>query len=121
MMFKSILKQIYLSAKYYIKNNMYFVSMAIKTITPFALIYLATKGEYSMYILILIQALIEVVCYLVKSISNYIGKGESVPVPKEKFTETHEDGEVSVSRSRMQEMILYLADVEEYLERKGLL
>lgn len=43
----------------------------------------------------------------------------SVPVPSKRFTEVDEDGMVSVEQCRLQEMIVYVADVEDYLERFG--
>ena len=62
-----------------------------------------------------------VVIYFLKSAANKIGKGITIPVPSKRFTEVDEDGEVSVQNSRVQELILYLADLEDWLERKGLL
>lgn len=61
------------------------------------------------------------VIYFLRSVANKIGKGITVPVPSKRFTEIDEDGEVSVRNSRVQELILYLADLEDWLERKGLL
>lgn len=120
-MIKSILKLIYSNIKFYIKNNMYFISVVIRIVSPFILIDIAAKGTYNIYVLFAAEAIIELICYLVRSISNYIGKGESIPVPLERFTEVHEDGEVRVNKSRINEMILYVSDVEDYLERKGIL
>ena len=37
------------------------------------------------------------------------------------FTEVDDYGEVSIPNNRIQELILYLADLEDWLERKGLL
>lgn len=44
---------------------------------------------------------------------------DDVPYPSKRFTEVDNDGMVSVESSRLQEMMLYVADVEDYLERKG--
>ena len=51
-------------------------------------------------------------------ISDKTGKGKEIPVPAERFTQEDEDGEVSIEQSRLQEMILYVNDVEDYLQRK---
>lgn len=45
--------------------------------------------------------------------------GQSVPAPSKRFTEVSEDGMVSVPSDRLQEMLLYVADVEDSLERSG--
>lgn len=56
-----------------------------------------------------------------KGYSDRIGKGDIAPVPLKRFTEKEEDGLVTVRQDRLQEMILYLADVEDWLERKGMM
>lgn len=53
--------------------------------------------------------------------ANKIGKGDDCPVPIKRLTEVDNDGMVSVKHDRLQEMILFVADVEDYLERKGYL
>lgn len=62
-----------------------------------------------------------VVIYLIRQFANKIGKGTTIPVPQRRFTSVDEDGEVSVNQNRLQELILYVADVEDWLERHGLL
>ena len=58
---------------------------------------------------------------LLRSYANKIGKGTTIPVPDKRFTEVDDYGEVSIPNNRIQELILYLADLEDWLERKGLL
>ena len=65
-------------------------------------------------VLILITAML-------RGYANKVGKGVDCPVPEERFTEELGDGEVVVSTERLQEMILYVDDVENYLERRGML
>lgn len=45
--------------------------------------------------------------------------GQSVPAPVKRFTEVSDDGMVSVDQNRLQELLLYVADVEDSLERSG--
>ena len=61
------------------------------------------------------------IVYFLKQLGNKYGKGTTVPIPDKRFTTTDEDGEVSVAYDRTQEMLLYMADLEDYLERKGLM
>ena len=68
-----------------------------------------------------IPAIVCVMAYFVKQYANKTGRGTTVPVPEKRFTDVSEDGEVSIEHDRVQELILYVADVEDYLERKGLL
>ena len=77
--------------------------------------YISAGGELFIPILILI------VVYIIRSFANKIGKGVTIPIPSKRFTEVDEDGEVSIRHDRLQELILYIADLEDWLERKGLL
>jgi len=43
------------------------------------------------------------------------------PRPSERFTTEGDDGEVTVPVERVEEMLLYLCELEDWLDRKGLL
>ena len=66
---------------------------------------------------------ISMVCIasILRRVSNHIGKGDTFPVPKEKFTSVDEDGDPSVEAHRIHELIMYVADVEEWLQKNGYL
>lgn len=61
---------------------------------------------------------IQFVCFMFKKYSDKKGKGSTIPVPKIRFTEEDEDGEISIRNERIQELILYMDDLENYFERK---
>ena len=77
--------------------------------------YIAIGGE------IVIPIAFLVLGFYAKSIANKLGKGMTIPLPDKRFTNVDDDGEVSIENKRIQELILYLADLEDWLERKGLL
>lgn len=57
---------------------------------------------------------------ILRALANTMGTGTQVPIARTRFT--HEDrktGEVQVDQARLQEMILYVADVEDWIERQG--
>ena len=62
-----------------------------------------------------------ILIFFIKSYANKIGKGTTIPIPNKRFTEEDDDGEVSIENRRIQELILYTADLEDWLERKWLL
>ena len=64
---------------------------------------------------------IVLITYFLHSAANKTGKGNMCPVPFKRFTKVSEDGEVSIEYGRLQELLLYVADVEYWLERKGIL
>ena len=69
---------------------------------------------------ILIPIAVFIVSYFLRSYANKIGKGYTIPIPERRFTEV-DGGEVSVENRRIQELLLYLADLEDWMERQGLM
>lgn len=54
-----------------------------------------------------------------KSLVVKAGYDDDTPVPSKRFTEVDDEGMVMVPNDRLQELLLYVSDVEDYLERKG--
>ena len=98
-----------------LKNNlMYFESQRIYKIY-------GPSSEFIISWELVLPILFALVIYYVKSIANKLGKGITVPAPTKRFTEIDEDGMVSVDMNRIQELLLYMADLEDWLEKKGML
>lgn len=111
----------------------YFIQINIKYVAPLLNIVL----PYIMYILgqqlVIVrhgvkfggELVIPIICIVVirylRGFANKIGKGDSMPTPNKRFTEVDDSGEVTVEYSRMQELLLYMADLEDYMQRKRLL
>ena len=109
-----------------IKSNLKNYAILLNTLLPYAMYFIGQnaalkKGKFAIGSELLIPSVVCMVIYLLKSYANKIGKGTTIPVPNKRFTEVDDDGEVSVRNSRIHELILYLADLEDWLERKGLL
>lgn len=81
----------------------------------------ADRGQVTVGSELFIPIVVCVIIYYLRSYANKIGKGTTIPVPEKRFTEVDDYGEVSIPNNRIQELILYLADLEDWLERKGLL
>lgn len=77
--------------------------------------YWACGGE------VVVVLAIPAVAWFVRALSRASGTSyDSVPVPRRRFTKVDRDeGQVDVSQARLQEMILYVADLEDWLERTG--
>ena len=67
-----------------------------------------------------IPVIIGMIIYILRNTANKIGKGTTLPIPKYRFTEVDDYGEASVEVERIQELILYTADLEDWIERKHL-
>ena len=106
-----------------IGRNLRNLALLLQVGLPYLMWYLGAylyeeRGEFAVGGELFIPLFIFLVIYFVGSFANHIGKGERIPVPEKRFTEV-DDGEVSVPVSRQDEMLFYLADLEDYLERKG--
>ena len=114
------------AVNYFITSNLRNFAWLLNFILPY-LMYLvgqnvcASRGYLAVGGELLIPIIFCVITYYLRSYANKIGKGTTIPVPDKRFTEVDDDGEVSIPSNRIQELILYLADLEDWLERKGLL
>ena len=117
---KSILKELVESIIYAVACNLKNISSVINLVLPFICFYL---GRYSLLNLLIVSIIILFglfLSYFTKQFANKIGKGETCPVPIKRFTEKADDGEVSIEVDRLQELTLYMADLEDWLESKGI-
>ena len=109
---------------YFIKNNLMNFAIILNLILPYVMYCLGQYVANGTIVIgpeILIPILFAIVIYYLKSSANKIGKGITIPVPDKRFTEVDDDGEVNIEQNRLQELILYIADLEDWLERKGLM
>lgn len=124
---KMIIKDFYEEVKYFVKSNLMFFGHVLNVMLVYGMYYIGMiscqqRGRIKVGIEIVIPILVMALSSFCKSFANKIGKGSIVPIPMKRFTEYDEEsGEVTVEKNRIQEMILYVADVEDWLERKGML
>lgn len=128
--FISFLKDMSREFWFVFDNLSKYIANLIIFITPYLMFWFgAMLSDYSfieackeLWFVLLLPVVMIIVSSFIKYYANMIGKGDVCPIPYERFTEYDEDsGMVSVRNDRVQEMILYVEDVEEYLERKGYL
>lgn len=105
---------------YFIKSNLMNFVTILNFILPFVMYFIGFYSE-SFGWEICIPLIAAIIIYYVKATANKLGKGITIPIPDKRFTEVDDDGEVSMEHGRVQELLLYVADLEDWLERKGLL
>ena len=67
-----------------------------------------------------LTVLAQSVCFITSKYLKYSEvEDNGFPVPTKRFTTESRDGEVTVENSRLQEMIIYVCDVEDWLESSG--
>lgn len=92
----------------------------LNILLPYAMYFIGQNASHQRYELLIPLGILFIV-YFLKQLGNKYGKGNTVPIPDKRFTSVDEEGEVSIAYDRTQELILYMADLEDYLERKGLM
>lgn len=108
-------------------NNLINIANALNCVLPFLMYYIGINlgtGKIkrdNLIILLFIPVIFGFFIWFFKRIADKTGKGKAFPIPSKRFTECDDYGEVSVEQDRIQELLLYVADVEDWLERRGLL
>lgn len=112
---------------YFFAVNMRYFASLISTAAPYVMYFIGQnvvleRGRFAVGGELFIPILIAVLVYYLRQIANRSGKGNSMPVPEKRFTEVDEStGEVTVLTSRTEEMLLYMADLEDWFERRRML
>ena len=122
-----ILKEAWYTIIDIICSNLRNVVIISKIGLPYLMWYIGAnlyeqRGKFAVGGEVFIPLIIFVFTYYIGQYANRIGKGERIPVPEKRFTEPgEEDGEYTVETKRVEEMILYMSNLEDWLQRKGLL
>lgn len=124
--FVEITYEAFCSFTYFVKNNLMAFANILNLIIPYAMYFIGQyvaldKNKIAVGYEVLIPIVSIILIYYIKSTANKLGKGTTIPVPNKRFTQVDKDGEVSIENGRIQEVILYLADLEDWMERKGML
>lgn len=111
---------------YFVKNNLTNFANILNLIIPYVMYFVGqyvvlSRDSITIGWEICTPIVFIVVIYYLRSAANKIGKGITIPIPDKRFTQVDDDGEVSIEHNRVQELLLYTADLEDWLERKGLL
>ena len=122
----SIIVDITMAVLIFIQDNLRNIAVLINVLLPFVMLFIGqevyqSRGKIAVGGEIFVPVLVGFIIYFIKSFANKIGKGTTIPTPQERFTEEDDEGEVTIPTSRIQELILYMNDLENWLERKGLL
>ena len=114
------------SFTYFIKNNLVTFANLLNLLAPYMMYFIgqyAALGRHDIGVggEIFTPLIFLVIIFYLKSTANKLGKGITIPLPDKRFTMVDDDGEVSIEHRRIQELLLYMADLEDWMERKGVL
>ena len=119
------LKDMACDAGYFIMRNLYNVYILLDIACPYLMLYLGAdlyeqRGKFILGGEVFIPLCIFFVSSLIHRVANKNNVGDSIPVPRKRFTEETQDG-YSIKQDDINEIIIYLGEVEDYLEKKKLL
>ena len=122
--FRSSISELYHQFKYFISINIKYLIKLIDISIPYIYAYISILLYRDRNdIIIGYEVLIPIIAYIILSVLNSflnkINKGYDIPLPRERFTTLNDNGNVSVDNSSINDIILYLYDLEEYLKSKG--
>lgn len=122
----AITYEMWCGIRYVVVSNVYNVAVIASAILPYAMYvlgqYLAVERGYIGFGgELAIPVVVGIVVHYMKEIGNRANKGKRVPVPAQRFTSVDEDGEVSIEQDRLNELILYMADLEDWFDKRGML
>ena len=127
---KKFFSELLFEVKYVVNSSVNYFGKFLIFVMPYVMFYVGLKVKGGTFVemfkgynwaLLLIPVLVSIVATYMKWYADVVGKGDNVPRPTKRFTEVSDDGVVSVEYDRMQEMLLYVADVEDYLKKRGIL
>lgn len=118
---KMIIVEMIMTMLFVIKSNLYSMLVIIELMSPFIILKISKSlGIDILNIsMIALWLLIYLVIYILKRLVNKQSYGYEFPVPRKRFTSCDGVGEYSINNDDIQEVILYLADVEDFLEKTG--
>ena len=114
------------AVRYFVQINMRYFATIIAIVLPYAMYVIGQhvaldRGKFAIGSEVFIPVLVTIVVYYLREVANHNNKGTRIPVPRKRFTEVSDDGEVTVERNRLQELLLYVADLEDWLHSRGML
>lgn len=121
---RSSISELYHQFKYFISINIKYLIKLIDISIPYIYAYISILLYRDRNSFIIgYEVLIPIIAYIILSVLNNflnkINKGYDIPLPRERFTTLNDNGNVSVDNSSINDIILYLYDLEEYLKSKG--
>lgn len=114
-------KKIINTARFFIKHCIRPLSFIVFMMVPFITLYVYAVLGWSNSDTIWVTLGCLIFGLILNFLADIINVGADIPTPPRRFTiESEQDG-VSIKREDMQEIILYLDELENWFERKGML
>ena len=115
--FSETLFEMYNNAKYALIHELNKIAIFIQIIIPLILL----KMNKNMIVLFIVSCVLTAFIYYIKEVGYKLNhtNERGFPVPVERFTKIDNNGFVYIPENMTQNAILYLSDIEDYLESRG--
>lgn len=119
-----VLNEVWLFTAYALRRNVFIFCKMLEFSTPYIMWYLTIsmhkeRGYFAVGGELFIPLVLSFICSVLNKVSEESGQGYNFPVAKKRFTAEDDFGEVTISENDIPEIILYLNDVENYIEKRG--
>ena len=122
--FRRMVRDAYLSFRSFMRRNCDSFASVMVAASPFLFLwlgidgyskrgYFAWGGEWFLGLFWVLSI------WALRSYARHVNRSSNVPVPVERFTRLDTDGSYSIAQDRLYELILFVADYEDWLEREG--
>lgn len=119
-----VVKETVHSIVHTIKRNVGLLGTIIEFCAPYLMYVLGQKlaidrEMFSVGGEVFIPLFVWLIANFTKNIANKMNRGPRIPKPTKRFTEVDEDGVITIEESKIEELLVYTADLEDWMERKG--
>ena len=123
-MIKDTLVSVWAGVKYFFKINLRFIANLIMFANPFVSAWLVytcyqERGYFAVGGEIFVPMLLFFVSKSFTLAAETVKHGSRLPVPRKRFTERGEDGAVLIDNADLHEMIVYMGELEDWMESVG--
>jgi hypothetical protein len=122
---EEVIVEVVYAITFFLESNLYNFGLLIEIGTPYIMWYIGIitfqeRGVFAVGGELFLPIGLMTIASILKKSANKRGKGYQVPVARKRFTSEDEYGEISIAEEDIQEIIIYLNDIENYIEKRGL-
>lgn len=111
--------ELLIAFKYAVIEELGKIAIVIQIIIPIICFYAGMDMKTFVFVIVLLTVIVKYIKEVGYKLNNVSERG--FPLPGHRFTKMDNNGFIMVKDEDMQEAILYLCDVENYLRSKGLI
>lgn len=119
---KGFLKAMRARAIYWLTHNVMLLVTLVDMFVPLIalLIYMHIEGPLDLLVSLVVCFIIQLGVSVSRHFYMWQNERQNVPMPSKRFTRDEGDGEVTIEYARLQELILFTYEYENWLEEQGM-